>query len=53
MFSVTNKQWTNWSESFISKPEMILYPKNEQEINNIINYCQKNDKKIRLAVIVS
>lgn len=48
MFSVTNKQWINWSESFISKPEMILYPKNEQDINNIINYCQKNDKKIRV-----
>jgi len=48
MFSLTHQQWTNWSESFISKPEMILYPKNEEDIHNIIKYCHKNKKKIRV-----
>ena len=46
MLSINNKQWRNWSGSFLNKPEKILYPRNENDIVKIIKHCNYTGKKM-------
>lgn len=48
MLSINNKQWRNWSGSFLNKPEKILYPRNENDIVKIIKHCNYTGKKMRI-----
>src|SRR5699024_7893298 len=48
VFSINNKQWSNWSGSFLNKPEKILYPRNENDIVKIIKHCIYTGKKKRI-----
>lgn len=42
------KKWKNWSESFLNEPQNILYPKCIEDIQNIVNSCRREGKKIRV-----
>lgn len=48
MLSINKKKWKNWSETFLNRPEEILYPRNENDILKIIQRCKQNGKKIRV-----
>src|SRR5690625_5613171 len=50
MLSINNKQWRNWSGSFLNKPEKILYPRNENDIVKIIKHCNYTGKKMGIIV---
>ena len=48
MLSINDTQWRNWSESFINKPDEIIYPKSEYEILNIVKQCNLTGKNLRV-----
>src|SRR5690625_3484734 len=48
MLSIKNKQWKNWSGSFLNKPEKILYPRNENDVVKIIKHCNYSGEKMRI-----
>lgn len=42
------KQWKNWSETVINRPEKIMYPSSIEEVVQIVKEARKYKKKIRV-----
>lgn len=50
MFSIKKKTiWKNWSETVLSEPENIHYPKSIADIQRIIKTCHQNGKRLRVV----
>ncbi len=42
-------QWINWSHSFISNPDQIVYPSNEQELVALTKKANQTNQKIKIV----
>ena len=42
------KKWTNWSRSFVSTAEKIMYPATENELVSLVKKANEKSKKIKL-----
>lgn len=42
-------QWINWSHSFISNPEFIVYPKSEKELKDTIAKAFQNNTTLKIV----
>ncbi|HLS61727.1 MAG TPA: D-arabinono-1,4-lactone oxidase [Virgibacillus sp.] len=51
MFSIkhTKQKWKNWSEVILSQPEATYYPKQADDIIQILQDCQVNQKTLRVV----